>query len=97
MSKLNISQSNSRKVGLYQGRKYYMPEKYQGKRNDSVWLVKDTAGHAGACYKVYRERGGSLEFECSIDEYGKVMANKHESMSGHRIKTKDLNLQKNSR
>ena len=69
---------------------------YQGKHNDRFWLVKDTTGHAGSQYKVYHESGGFLEFECAIDQYGKIMANKHESMAGHRIRMKDLHLEKNS-
>ena len=94
--KLDINQQNSRKVGSFGGRKYYMPKMYQGKHNDRFWLVKDTAGHAGSQYKVYSESGGFLAFECAIDQYGKIMANKHESMAGHRIRMKDLHLEKNS-
>ena len=87
---MDIGKQKKLEVAMYNGRKFFKPEKYPKRTpNKDFWLVKDTAGHAGSQYKVYRERGAHLEFECSIDSNGKKI-DKNESKAGDRIKKKDL-------
>jgi hypothetical protein len=65
----------------YNGRKYYQS------KDGKYWYVKDTAGHAGALLKKYKDRRSSLVFvgSSTIDEYGDLVdidpGKKHESNS----------------
>ncbi len=94
-TKLDIDQHNAKKVASLKNRTYFMPETYGGQPNENIWYVKDTAGHAQCRYKVYIEHSGYLKFLFGADEFGKRIA-KHESMTGHRIRVKDLSITRNS-
>lgn len=66
-------------IKKFEGRKYYQS------KDGEYWYVKDTAGHAGALLKKYKDRRSTLEFEGSmtIDKAGNLVdidpGKKHES------------------
>jgi len=52
---------------------------FQWKKNEKIWFAADTAQHGGAKFKVFIETGSALIFHGSVDEYGLIMKDKHES------------------
>ena len=55
------------------------------KVDDKVWLSIDRAGHGGAAFKRWTEKGRGLLFNGSLDSNMKFMQNKHESLKGTMI------------
>ena len=52
---------------------------FQWKKNEKIWFAADTAQHGGAKFKVFIETGSALIFHGSVDGYGLIMKDKHES------------------
>jgi hypothetical protein len=54
-----------------------------------IYWVKDTAGHAGCAWKVYKSVGNN-QYQVSLcaDENGKLLDKKHESNAGKSIQCK---------
>lgn len=57
----------------------YAGKLFQWKKDDRFWFAVDRTRHGGAKYKVFMEKGSSLVFHASADEYGQFMKDKHES------------------
>lgn len=58
--------------------------------NTRNWWSKDTAGHGGSKWKVFKETSKGLEWMTDADEYGNYMNNKHKSDIGKFIPWKDV-------
>lgn len=83
----------SLKKGVYQGVTMYRIEN-PNEKGKYIWVSKDTAGHAGSGFKVWKEnsKGNKLEFDSSYDHRFQKMTNKHESNAGKVIKMSDMNF-----
>ncbi|MCS2147573.1 RHS repeat-associated core domain-containing protein [Scandinavium manionii] len=63
-------------------------EKYYKDGKTGLWWSKDTTGHGGSAYKVYRETSTSLEWVADADENGQFMPDKHKGNTGKSIPKK---------
>jgi RHS repeat-associated protein len=63
-------------------------EKYYKDGRTGLWWSKDTTGHGGSAYKVYRETSTSLEWIADADENGQFMPDKHKGNTGRCISKK---------
>lgn len=77
------------KKAEYSGTDYYKI-RHEGK---DVWVSKDraTSGHAGAAFKVWADKGSTINFIASYDENFKKMS-KHESNAGKSIQKSKMNM-----
>jgi RHS repeat-associated protein len=51
-----------------------------------LWWSRDTAGHGGSAFKVYKELpGGTLEWIADADEFGNYISGKHKGPIGRRV------------
>lgn len=64
--------------------------KFHRNKADGLYYTKDTAGHGGSAWKVYRETGKGLEWEQDIDKFGRKI-DKHKGDIGKFIPKKGLN------
>ena len=73
----SITDAKSLKSTVVGDRKY-------SKQADGTWWSRDTAGHAGSAWKVYREVPGGLKWYRDADKYGTYIdpAQKHKSDVG---------------
>ena len=55
---------------------------YYKSASDGLWWVKDTAGHGGSKFLVYREGAKGLEFFKNADQYGNFIVGKFKSAAG---------------
>ena len=87
------------KVKAYGILKLTLPGKYsidlKGKQSfayqdpsSGLWWAKDTTGHGGSVYKVFRKVGNELHWVTDADQYGDYIADKHKSTTGTVIKIK---------
>jgi RHS repeat-associated protein len=60
---------------------------YQDPKTELYW-ARDTEGHGGSAYKVFRKVSGELRWVADADEYGNYMPKKHKGSIGMRIKIK---------
>ena len=58
---------------------------------DGLWWSKDTAGHGGSAWKVFRESSDGLEWLADADKYGDFIVGKHKGDTGKFIPWKELN------
>ena len=58
------------------------------------WVSYDKASHAGSGFKVWINKGATLEFDSSYDENLKRMDGKHESNAGKVIRKSDMEIKK---
>ncbi len=63
-------------------------EKYYKDGRTGLWWSKDTTGHGGSEYKVYRETSTTLEWIADADENGQFMLDKHKGNTGRSIPKK---------
>ncbi|RHH43305.1 hypothetical protein DW203_23495 [Citrobacter portucalensis] len=63
-------------------------EKYYKDGRTGLWWSKDTTGHGGSAYKVYRETSTTLEWIADADENGQFMPDKHKGNTGRSIPKK---------
>ncbi|WP_415378159.1 MULTISPECIES: hypothetical protein [Enterobacterales] len=63
-------------------------EKYYKDGKTGLWWSKDTTGHGGSAYKVYRGNATSLEWVADADENGQFMPSKHKGDTGRNIPKK---------
>nr|WP_279279298.1 RHS repeat-associated core domain-containing protein [Sporotomaculum syntrophicum] len=61
---------------------------YQDNTKEGYWWAKDTTGHGGSTYKVFKKKGNELHWVADADEYGNFIVNKHKSSTGTIIKLK---------
>lgn len=64
--------------------------KFYKSASDGTWWVKDTAGHGGSAFKVYRETSKGLEWIADADECGNYIDNKHKGPTGTSIPWSEL-------
>jgi len=56
---------------------------YMKDAKTGTWWSRDTAGHGGSAWKVYREKpGGALEWMADADAHGNFVSGKHKSSIG---------------
>ena len=67
---------------------YYKVNTDRGQR----WFSFDHAGHAGSAFKGFIETRSELVFESSYDHNLQIMANKHESNEGTKIKKCEMRI-----
>ena len=75
-------------VGNDKSRQYYLTKI----RGENKWVSYDHARHAGAAFKVWRDKSSCIEFESSYDVNLNEMSGKHESQEGKVIKKADMNI-----
>ena len=63
-------------------------EKYYKDGKTGLWWSKDTTGHGGSAYKVYRENSTYLEWIADADKDGQFMPDKHKGDTGKNIPMK---------
>ena len=60
------------------------------KSTDGTWWVKDTSGHGGSAFKVFKEEGGVLKWIADADKYGNYIKGKWESIQGTILNLKEM-------
>lgn len=60
---------------------------YSQHKSTGLWWSKDTAGHGGSAFKVYKEKNGKLEWYRDADEYGDFISpqKKHKGPIGKTV------------
>jgi len=66
-------------------------EKYYRDGQTGLWWSKDTTGHGGSAYKVFRETSTSLEWIADADKHGQFIPDKHKGNTGKSIPKKSCN------
>jgi hypothetical protein len=64
--------------------------RFDKSKSDGLWWSKDTAGHGGSKWKVFREESGGLRWTADADEFGDFIVGKHKSPTGQFIPWGDL-------
>jgi len=59
-------------------------------KSDNLWWSKDKTGHGDSVWKVFKERGGGLEWQADADEFGDFITDKHKSETGMWIPWSEL-------
>ena len=70
---------------------------YYKREGTDEWISRDTAGHGGAAFKVWKETRSKLIFHSSYDENFKKMEGKHESNQGREIMKSHLIVKRGCR
>lgn len=80
---------DAKKKAEYRGTDYFLI-RHEGK---DVWVSRDRAGsgHAGSAFKVWADKGSTINFIASYDENFKKMS-KHESNAGNTIQKSKMNM-----
>jgi len=55
---------------------------YWRHKTTGLWWSKDTAGHGGSVFKVYKKVGTTLVWIADADKYGTFIGKKHKSKKG---------------
>ena len=76
----------ARTVSIIQGGPF--KEKYYKDGQTGLWWSKDTTGHGGSAFKVYRETSTSLEWIADADKHGQFIPAKHKGDTGRSIAKK---------
>lgn len=63
-----------------------------GTKKKYIWVSLDKAKHGGAAFKVWKDKGATINFVSSYNENMEEMKNKHESNEGRKIKKSDMNI-----
>ena len=58
------------------------------------WWSKDTAGHGGSAWKVFKETSKGLEWEADTKKNGDYLRDKHKGPTGRTIPWKELSIKK---
>lgn len=64
--------------------------KFWRHKTTGLWWIRDTAGHGGSEFKVYREAKEGLKWIADADEYGDYILSKHKGDIGKFISWKEL-------
>ena len=64
--------------------------KFYQSKSDGLWWSKDTAGHGGVSWKVFREEGDGLHWYRDADVQGNFVSGKHKGPIGDFISWKSL-------
>jgi len=64
--------------------------KFQRLKDSNLWISKDQAGHGGSAWKLFEEKGGSLQWVADLDKGLNIIQNKHKGNIGKDIPVKDL-------
>ena len=70
---------------------------YYKRKGTDEWISRDTAGHGGAAFKVWKDKRSKLVFHSSYDENFKKMEGKHESNQRREIMKSHLIVKRGCR